>query len=159
VFPLLVVLFLLLPLAELWVIVSVADGIGIGYTIVLLLAISVAGAWLVKAQGFGALRRIQQTLNRGSMPTSELADGALIVLAGALLLTPGFITDTVGFLLLIPPSRAIVRKALISRYRSRLRIVTTTPGSGRRSGADVVDVDGREPGAAPPFGGPPALEP
>jgi UPF0716 protein FxsA len=159
VFPLLVVLFLLLPLAELWVIVSVADGIGIGFTIVLLLAISIAGAWLVKAQGFGALRRIQQTLNRGSMPTTELADGALIVFAGALLLTPGFITDTVGFLLLIPPSRAVVRKALVSRYRSRLRVVSTSTGAPRRPADDVVDVDGREPGTAPPFGGPPALEP
>lgn len=157
--PLLVVLFLLLPLAELWVIVNIAGGLGIGYTIVLLLAVSAAGAWLVKVQGFGALRRIQDTLGRGSMPTTELVDGALIVVAGALLLTPGFITDGVGFALLIPPSRAIIRKALASRFQSRIRIVTTTAGTGRRSPADVVDVDGREPGATPPFGGPPALEP
>jgi UPF0716 protein FxsA len=155
----LVVLFLLLPLAELWVIVSVADGIGIGYTIVLLLAISIAGAWLVRAQGFGALGRIQGTLNQGSVPTTELVDGALIVVAGALLLTPGFITDTVGFLLLIPPTRAVVRKALVSRYRSRLHFVTAPTGATQRPAADVVDVDAREPGATPPFGGPPALEP
>lgn len=158
-FPLLVVLFLLLPLAELWVIVSVAGGLGIGYTIVLLLAISVAGAWLVKLQGFSALSRVQQTFNRGAIPTTELVDGALIVLAGALLLTPGFITDTVGFLLLIPPSRAVVRKALTSRFQSRVRLMGAAPGPDRRSPADVVDVDGREPGAQSPFGGPPQLEP
>jgi len=159
VFPLLVVLFLFLPLAELWVIVGVAGGLGIGSTIVLLLAISFAGAWLVKIQGFGALSRVQQTFNRGAIPTTELVDGALIVLAGALLLTPGFITDTVGFLLLIPPSRAVVRKALTIRFQSRVRLVGAAPGPDRRSPADVVDVDGREPGAPPPFGGPPQLEP
>lgn len=158
-FPLLVVLFLLLPLAELWVIVNVAGSIGIGYTIVLLLAISTAGAWLVKVQGFSALRRIQDTLGRGSMPTTELVDGALIVVAGALLLTPGFITDGVGFLLLIPPSRAVVRRALASRFASRVRIVNPAAGSGRRSPGDAVDVDGHEPGAQPWFDGPPQLEP
>jgi UPF0716 protein FxsA len=158
VLPLLFVLFLLLPLAELWVIVNVAHGIGVGWTILLLLAVSVAGAWLVRVQGFGALVRIQATLSRGSMPTTELVDGALIVVAGALLLTPGFITDAVGFVLLIPPSRAVVRRALAGRLRARVRLATA-PGPGPRSSPDVVDVDGREPGGPPPFGGPPRLEP
>ena len=157
-FPLLVVLFLLLPLAELFVIVNVADGIGIGYTIVLLLAISAAGAWLVKVQGFGALTRIQIALRQGSMPTTELVDGALIVAGGALLLTPGFITDLVGFALLIPPSRVLVRRALVARFRSRVRVVTSSRGSGARAWDGVVDVDGREPGTPSGFGGPRQLE-
>jgi UPF0716 protein FxsA len=159
VFPLLFVLFLLLPLAELAVIVNVAGGIGVGWTILLLLAISTAGAWLVKVQGFGALGRIQATLSRGAMPTTDLVDGALIVVAGALLLTPGFITDGVGFLLLIPPSRALVRRALAARFRDRVRVVSAGPGAGGRGPGDVVDADGREPGQPPPSDGPPQLEP
>jgi len=159
VFPLLFVLFLLLPLAELAVIVNVAGGIGVGWTILLLLAISTGGAWLVKVQGFGALGRIQATLSRGAMPTTDLVDGALIVVAGALLLTPGFITDGVGFLLLIPPSRALVRRALASRFRDRVRVVSAPPGAGGRGPGDVVDTDGREPGQPPPSAGPPQLEP
>ncbi|MEL7207564.1 MAG: FxsA family protein [Actinomycetota bacterium] len=158
-FPLLVVLFVLLPLAELWVIVAVADSVGIGPTLLLLLAISFAGAWMVRSQGWGALRRVQDVLGRGSLPTTELVDGALIILAGALLLTPGFITDGVGFALLIPPSRAVVRKLLAARFKDRVKIMTDVSG-GRSPGrdGDVVDVDGREPGGRP-SAPPPELEP
>lgn len=157
-FPLLVLLFLLLPLAELWVIVNVADGIGIGFTLVLLLAISTVGAAMVRAQGWGALRRIQDVIAKGSMPTTELVDGALIVLAGALLLTPGFITDGVGFALLIPPSRALVRKALAARFKDRIRVVTATGGPARTGPGDVVDVDGHETGGRR-TSGPAPIEP
>lgn len=158
-FPLLVALFVLLPLAELWVIVGVADGLGIGPTLLLLLAISVAGAWLVRLQGWGALRRIQSVLAQGSLPTTELVDGALIVVAGALLLTPGFITDGVGFALLIPPSRALVRRALVARFRSRVRVVGVTGPPPGDPGDGVVDVDGRESGRGRPRRDPTPLGP
>lgn len=158
-FPLLIALFVLLPLAELWVIVGVADGLGIGPTLLLLLAISVAGAWLVKVQGWGAMRRIQGVLARGSLPTTELVDGALIVVAGALLLTPGFITDGVGFALLIPPSRALVRRALVARFRSRIRVVGMAGPPPDDPAGGVVDVDGRESGPPPPRRDPTPLGP
>jgi UPF0716 protein FxsA len=163
VFPLFVVLFLLLPLAELWVIVQVADGIGIGLTILTLLTVSLVGAWLLKQQGWSALRRAQSTLSAGSLPTTELVDGALIVLGGALLLTPGFITDGVGFVLLVPPTRAVVRSILASRFEAKVHVVmppgSKGPGSDPDIGGAVVDVDGREQGTRPRPSGPPRLEP
>jgi UPF0716 protein FxsA len=166
-FPVLVVLFLAVPLAELWVIVAVADGLGLVPTLALLLVVSVVGAWMVRVQGFGALGRIQAVLARGEMPTGELVDGALIILAGALLLTPGFLTDTVGLLLLIPPTRAVARGFLVRRFRSRIRVGgfgpprserTRPPGS---SPGPVVDAEAREPGARldPPAEDPPAARP
>jgi UPF0716 protein FxsA len=157
VFPLLVVLFLLLPLAELWVIVQVADGAGIGTTIVLLLAISVAGAWLLKQQGWSALRRAQATLGQGTLPTSALLDGALIVLGGALLLTPGFITDAVGFSLLLPPSRAVVRKLLAARFAAKIQVVGPT-GTGAPRADGFVDVDGHDATTPERRPDPPQLE-
>ena len=149
-FPLLVVLFLLLPLAELWVIVSVAGGIGIGSTIVLLLTISFAGAWLVKHPGLRGAAPGPADVDRGAIPTTELVDGALIVLAGALLLTPGFITDTVGFLLLIPPSRAVVRKVADHPGSSPgVHLVGAVPGPDRRSPAVTSSTStAASPGAA-----------
>ena len=157
-FPLLVVLFLLLPLAELWVIVQAADSFGIATTILLLLTVSLVGAWLLKQQGWSALRRAQSTLSAGSLPTTELVDGALIVLGGALLLTPGFLTDGVGFLLLLPPSRAVVRKVLASRFEAKVHVVMP-PGSQGSASGDVVDVDGHEQGTRSRPSGPPRLEP
>jgi UPF0716 protein FxsA len=109
--PLLLVLLLVVPLVELWVIVSVASSVGVPETILLLVAISAAGAWLLKQQGLATWRRLQQSLQRGAMPAEEVTDGALILFGGALLLTPGFLTDLIGLLLLLPPSRAVVKRA------------------------------------------------
>ncbi len=110
----LAILFLLLvtvPLAELWLIVRIADEIGFWWTIALMLFLSVAGAWLLKQQGRAAWARLLATLRRGEVPTSEVTDGALILLGGALLLTPGFLTDVAGLALLLPPTRAGVKGA------------------------------------------------
>ena len=121
-----VLIFLLLlavPVAELWFIVQVADGIGVLPTILLLFVVSIAGAWLLKQQGLATWRRMRATLERGQMPAKEVVDGALILLGGALLLTPGFLTDVVGLALLFPPSRAGV-KVVARKYwgrRSRRR--------------------------------------
>jgi UPF0716 protein FxsA len=107
----LVVILIAAPLAELWVILQVAQGIGVPETIGLLVLISVAGAWLLKQQGMATWRRLNYALNRGRVPGKEVTDGALILLGGALLLTPGFITDAVGLVLLLPPTRAAVKGA------------------------------------------------
>ncbi|MGH2746354.1 MAG: FxsA family protein [Actinomycetota bacterium] len=116
------VLLLLVPLAELWVIVQVAQGIGVLNAIGLLLLVSVAGAWLLKQQGMATWRRLQATLQRGEMPTGEVTDGAMILLGGALLLTPGFITDVVGLVLLVPVTRTALKggmRKLLARWAQR----------------------------------------
>ena len=140
---LLFVLLLVVPVAELWLIVQVADGIGVIPTLLLLLFVSVAGAWLLKQQGMATWRRMREAMGRGEMPTSEATDGALILLGGALLLTPGFITDGVGLTLLLPPSRAavkrFVRAALGRRVRRRFGMDDATRPSVRE--ARVVKVE------------------
>lgn len=114
-------IFLVLPIAELAVILQVGQLIGPWYTIVLLLAVSAAGAWLVKREGLGVVRRFRRQLDAGALPGKELADGVLILFAGALLLTPGFITDCVGLLLLLPPVRAVIRASVLRRFVPQVR--------------------------------------
>lgn len=110
---LLAVVFLVVPVVELAVIVQVGQALGVLETVALLVAISVAGGWLVKREGVGVLRRISAAVSAGRVPGRELADGALIVFAGALLITPGFLSDLLGIALLLPPVRAVVRPVLV----------------------------------------------
>ena len=163
---LLVIVFVVAPLVELAVIVQVAGAIGTFDTIGLLVIVSVLGAWLAKREGVGVVRRIQAALDRGELPSTEVADGGLILLAGALMIAPGFISDALAILLLLPPTRAVVRYPLL-RYlarRSRLDFVTSVGGPGGGAGPgpwagsfrrrpardDVWDVDSWED---PPGGG------
>lgn len=143
-FPVLLVALLVVPVAELWVIVQVADGIGVLNTLALLLLISATGAWLLRQQGTAAWRRLQASLGRGQMPADEATDGALILFGGALLMTPGFLTDAAGLLLLLPPTRAVVKKGargLLARWAARRFGI----GSRRtRPRIEVVDVERRE---------------
>lgn len=118
----LAVLFLVLPIAELYVIVQVASGVGILNTIGLLVVVSVVGAWLCKHEGIGVLRRIRSALDRYEVPHRELVDGGLILFAGALLLTPGFLTDVLAVLLLLPPTRAIARGAVLRALARRTSV-------------------------------------
>jgi UPF0716 protein FxsA len=114
---LLLLLFIVVPLIELFVIIQVGRIVGAPLTVLALLVISVAGAALVKREGLRAWSRFREALGAAKLPAEEVTDGALVLLAGALLLTPGFVTDAVGLLLLVPPSRAIVNRALRSRVR------------------------------------------
>ena len=129
---LLFIVLIVVPIAELYVIVQVAQGIGLLPTIALLVGISMAGAWLLKREGTATWARLQQTLGRGQMPTNEVTDGALIMFGGALLLTPGFLSDAIGLILLIPPTRAMVkgvaRKGFARWARRRGGTVTRTGG-------------------------------
>lgn len=150
-FPLLVLLFIVVPIVELYVIVQVAGGIGVLETIGLLIVVSVVGAWLVRREGMGVLRKVQAQLASGEMPTKQIVDGGLIMFAGALMLTPGFVTDAVGVLLLIPPTRVAVRTVLMRRFRGRIQTVgrPTAAGFGSPFGAGfgggrVYDVRGTE---------------
>jgi UPF0716 protein FxsA len=127
----LLALFILVPLAELYVILKVGDAIGAVWTILLLAADSVLGSLLLRAQGRSVWRRFNTALAEGKMPHREVIDGVLVVFGGAFLITPGFITDVVGLLLLIPPTRAVVRRLLASRLGRRLAVGATTRGRGR----------------------------
>lgn len=106
-------LFLVVPLIELAVLIEVGQRIGALNTIVLLIIISIAGAVMAKREGMAVWRRFRTGLERGQMPSTEILDGVLVIFAGALLLTPGFITDILALALLLPPSRAFVRRSLV----------------------------------------------
>jgi UPF0716 protein FxsA len=116
----LVLLFIVMPLAELYVIIQVGQSVGVLWTILLLLTVSIVGAFLVKVEGLRVLFRVREGLMRGELPSEELLSGLAVLLAGALVLTPGFITDGVGLFLLLPPTRAIVVKLLKRRFAGRL---------------------------------------
>lgn len=105
-------LLILVPIAELYVIVQVGQEIGIFFTLVLLISVSILGAYLLKREGAATWRRVQEQMARGKVPTAEATDGALILMGGALLLTPGFLTDIVGLLFVFPVSRAAVKKGV-----------------------------------------------
>lgn len=148
---LLALLFLVVPIAELYVIVQVAGGIGVPETILLLIGVSVVGAWLARWQGVAVLYRVQSAVRAGRVPSRELLDGALIVLAGALMITPGFLSDCLAILLLLPPTRAPIREVVLRRIRAGSGFITVVSGRswGRPPGSprgrpDVVDADSWE---------------
>lgn len=127
----LLLLFTVVPLVELVLLIQLGRVVGLAATLALVLATGVLGASLARWQGLATLRRVQAEMAEGRVPAGALVDGLLILLAGAVLLTPGLLTDAVGFLLLIPPSRAAVRRALTRAIRSRMR----------RTGAITLDAD------------------
>ena len=118
-FAVLALLFVVVPFLELLVIIQVGQEFGAGWTIGVLVLISVLGAWMVKREGLGVLRRARARMRAGEVPGNELTDGVFILFAGALLLTPGFLTDALGILLLIPPVRAGIRRTATRAYRRR----------------------------------------
>jgi UPF0716 protein FxsA len=134
-------LFLIVPIAELYVIIQVASGIGVLNTLGLLILSGIIGGWLAKREGVALLRRIQRQLQAGQLPAKEVVDGALILLAGALMLAPGFLTDLLAILLLVPPTRAAVRAVLLRRFSHRL--VVRASGTGVGPGY-VLDADSWE---------------
>jgi UPF0716 protein FxsA len=158
---LLFVIFIIVPIVELYVIVQVADVIGTLETIALLIAVGILGSWLLKKQGTAAWSRLQAALAGGRVPTDEISDGALIMFGGALLLTPGFVTDIIGFLLLFPPTRAAVKAMGRRSLRHRIQKRTGTTGI---YDARVIRVErnattsSSPSGSAPPEARPAALE-
>ena len=122
----LALLFLLVPVAELYVIYQVGDAIGVLWTFLLLAADSLLGSLLLKSQGRTVWRRFNDNLAQGRMPHREVIDGVLVIFGGAFLITPGFLTDIVGLTLLVPPTRAVVRRFLVRRLGRRVMV-----GGGR----------------------------
>ena len=136
--------FLAVTLTELAIIVQVQRTIGLDWTLLLLLAVSIAGAVLVKREGGKAWRRLWDALADGRMPAVEVVDGALLLFAGALLLTPGFLTDGVGLLLLVPATRGIANRAIRARSRRVLGFggrADAARASERHPRDDTVDVE------------------
>jgi len=116
----LVLLFLLTPAIELGLLIQVNQLIGFGPTIGLIIATGVAGSYLARREGLTTWRRLNERLSSGELPGKELVDGVIILVAGALLITPGVLTDVLGFLGLLPPTRALIRKVLMRRLRSKV---------------------------------------
>lgn len=141
----LLVLFVVLPLVELYFLIQVGQVIGAWWTIALLVLDSILGAWLVKREGRRAWAALREALASGRMPHRELADGALVLVGGTLLMTPGFVSDVVGILLVLPLTRPLFRRVLARVVAARLvgGLVPGAPGHGSRPGpvvrGDVVE--------------------
>lgn len=112
--------FILVPLAEIAVLIEVGGLIGLGPTLALIVLTAVAGAWMLRRQGLAVLRRAQQQMQQGAAPVGEVFEGFCLVIAGALLLTPGFLTDATGALLLLPPVRAWLYRRMRHRIEEQV---------------------------------------
>ena len=120
------ILFVVVPILELMVIIQVGQSVGAWNTVILLVVDSLVGAWLVKHQGIGLLKKSQDRLRKGELPSDEIFSGVTVLFAGALMLTPGFLTDLVGLLFLVPPIRALVLMIVRRKFRSRIGTSFTT---------------------------------
>ena len=125
-------LFMLLPVVEIFLIVQLGQVVGPWWTILLLVASGILGAVLVRREGAKAWRSLADALRAGKVPSRELADGALILVGGALLLTPGFVTDVAGLVCVLPGPRALPRAVLRQVIARRLVVATMGPGPGRQ---------------------------
>lgn len=123
---------LLLPLVEIAVFITVGERIGVAATIAAIVATAAGGILLVRIQGFSTLRRAHEAMQRGEAPVGEAIDGALLALAGLLLIIPGFVTDLIGFLLLVPPVRRFLAARVLARSVVQVR------GGGPRGGGPGV---------------------
>jgi UPF0716 protein FxsA len=139
---LLVFVFIVVPIAELYVLLQIGQAIGVLPTIALLILDSVLGSWLMRSQGRAAWLRFNRALAEGRVPGREVIDGVLIIFGGALLLTPGFLTDILGLILLLPPTRAVVRQVLVRRFGARL-VAGAASGTQVRFGRMFGDADAR----------------
>lgn len=139
--------FIAVPILEIAILIEVGSEIGVWQTIGLVILTAIVGTALLRQQGIATLRRAQQSLDRNQFPVAEAADGLCLFLAGAFLLTPGFFTDTIGFMLLIPPLRRLMMMGAIRFLQARGTIDIRTGGPGGRHGG------GRQGGAGPTIDG------
>ena len=151
---LLVALFIVVPLAELYVILKVGDVIGWWQTILLLALDSVLGSALLRSQGRAVWRRFNETMAAGRVPHKELQHGIAVIVGGALLITPGFLTDILGLLLLVPPTRAVVLRLVMRGISKRAQAHVVS--GGRRPPPHDADVEGTA--TEYPRGEPPRFE-
>lgn len=137
------VAFLAVPLIEIALFIQIGGAIGLGWTLVTVIITALLGTWLVRNQGLVALGQLRASFSDLRDPTEPLAHGAMILFSGALLLTPGFFTDAIGFLLLVPGIRMVLFKAL--RERIRVHSANTSGGPSHREprtgGGDIIDAE------------------
>ena len=137
--------FILVPIIEIYVLIQVGQVIGAWWTILLLVLDSMFGAWLLRREGARAWRALRDALRDGRVPSTEIADGALILVGGTLMLAPGFVTDAFGILLILPFTRPAFRRLLATAVARRVVVNVTRPGPGPASGpvvrGEVVDDD------------------
>ncbi len=126
IFSSLLTAFIVMPILELWLLIKLGGHYGIVPTLLLVVLTGIAGAWMARTQGLMVLLTIQRELAEGRMPAPQMIDGVMILVAGVLLLTPGLITDAAGFLLLVPPVRALIRGWLRLKLEKKLREGTVT---------------------------------
>ena len=119
-FTLLFLCFLLIPIAEIYLLIQIGEVIGAGWTVLGVVSTALIGAWLVRIQGILTLHRAIQNLRKGEAPAMELIEGLFLLVAGALLITPGFVTDTIGFLCLTPRFRRALAAICLSHFAERL---------------------------------------
>jgi UPF0716 protein FxsA len=148
--PLLLVVFVAVPIAELYVIIQVGQAIGALPTIAILIADSIVGSMLLRSQGRGAWRRFNEATAAGRVPAREVLDGALVIFGGAFLITPGFLTDALGLLLLLPPTRAVVRRMLVARFARRFAVSPASARGRRRGPGGDGDLEGTAVDLDPP---------
>jgi UPF0716 protein FxsA len=139
-------LFVVLPVAEIYVLIQIGQVIGPWWTVLLLIADGVLGAWLMKHEGTRAWRSLREALDSGRMPARELADGALILVGGTLLLTPGFLSDVVGFFFVLPFTRPVARRALTAWLTRKFLGGPGSPGFAARVDARTGSRTGQRPG-------------
>ncbi len=160
---LLVAALVIVPIVEIYVLLQVGQLLGVLQTVVLLVVMSLLGAYLLRREGARTWRAFRTALASGRLPAAEVADGALVILGGALLLTPGFATDAFGLLCVLPPTRAVLRRLLTRQVARRLTVGTVLGGARRSSSrrrppdgvvdGEVVrppDEPGRPSGTLPP---------
>lgn len=153
---LLFALFIVVPIAELAVIIQVGNLIGPLWTVALLLASAILGSWLLRREGRRTWRAFQEALTEQRVPSREVADGALVILGSALMITPGFLTDVTGMLCLFPPSRAVLRRMLTSLVMRRvLARAAMVPGSRVRARPGAAHPHEQQP--PPPHPGEPRV--
>ncbi|MGZ4277433.1 MAG: FxsA family protein [Solirubrobacteraceae bacterium] len=140
-FPLLLVLFIVVPIVEIYAIIQVGQAIGALWTIALLIADSILGSLLMCSQGRAVWRRFNTAIAEARVPAREVLDGGLVIFGGALLLTPGFVTDIFGAAFLLPPSRALIRRLLVRRFAGRMTVAAPPPRR-RAAGPRDADVEG-----------------
>jgi len=148
-------LFVLVPIIEIAVLLNVSAAIGWLTTIAIVILTAILGTWMLRQQGLATLMKARQRMQSGQMPAQQMVEGMILLVGGALLLTPGFVTDTIGFACLIPPTRA-----LMARYLGqRARIGVSMAGSGadpratRGSGPDFGQRSSHQPGSDQPRAG------
>lgn len=134
--------FIGVPLVEIAVFIQIGGEIGLGWTLAIVVLTAIAGSWLLRRQGLSTLARAQAEMDRGVMPVQQVFDGVCLLIAGCLLLTPGFVTDALGALLFIPPLRVLLARRVLARILNRAEFRVHREGAWRDDG--VIDGDFEE---------------